>query len=36
MEAKKPHVWFPHPILSVVLLVTWLLLNTLLQWVMLF
>ena len=27
MEVKKPHVWFPHPILSVVLLVTWLLLN---------
>jgi len=27
MEAKKPHVWFPHPILSIVLLVTWLLLN---------
>lgn len=27
METKKPHVWFPHPILSTVLLVTWLLLN---------
>jgi multicomponent K+:H+ antiporter subunit E len=27
MERKKPHVWFPHPILSGVLLVTWLLLN---------
>jgi multicomponent K+:H+ antiporter subunit E len=27
MDAKKSHVWFPHPILSTVLFVTWLLLN---------
>lgn len=27
METKKPHIWFPHPILSIVLIITWLLLN---------